>query len=72
MSQRNLSHASHPIGGVLISPLSRASVPKESTDASRSGAKCISAKVNNGRSFSCQCCALDVKYKVLKSPVVHR
>lgn len=44
MSQRNLSHASHPIGGVLISPLSRASVPKDSTDANRSSAKCIPAK----------------------------
>lgn len=35
MSQRNRSHASQPIGGVLISPLSRPSAAPHSRDASR-------------------------------------
>lgn len=44
MSQRNLSHANQPIGGVLINPLSRAKVAPESTEANRSAAKCITAR----------------------------
>lgn len=68
MSQRNLSHANHPIGGFLISPLSRASVPKESTDANRSGAKCIPAKVKKKADHSDASAVLWVTNKMLKSP----
>lgn len=44
MSQRYLSHANQPIGGVLISPLSRAKVATKSAGAHTSNAKCIPAE----------------------------
>lgn len=47
MSQRYRSHANQPMGGVLISPLSRAKVVAESTDAKTSTGKCIPAEEIN-------------------------
>lgn len=41
MSQRNRSHANQPIGGVLISPLSRAKAVMVATEAKMSTEKCI-------------------------------
>lgn len=44
ISQRNRSHASQPMGGVLISPLSRAKVVTQSAEATRSVTECIPAE----------------------------
>ncbi|TNN61580.1 hypothetical protein EYF80_028192 [Liparis tanakae] len=48
MSQRKRSHASQPIGGTLISPLSRAKVTAAESADTSSTAKCILERRDRG------------------------